>query len=141
MVHGVELLLHPEEGEEDDEELAAQKEVMTQDERQEREKIISEIEVFCRQWIEENVVDEEITKKTLGQMMEFLGENPESGKLIEKITRTFDNRERFIERPAIKMLGGENEPVIWLLGWRNGEGTPIHDHGNSEAGVHILKGI
>lgn len=33
-----------------------------------------------------------------------------------------------------------DEPTVWLLGWRAGEQTPIHDHDHSEVGIHIFEG-
>lgn len=36
--------------------------------------------------------------------------------------------------------GDENKPTIWLLGWRPGDKTEIHDHGDSEVAVVVIEG-
>ena len=44
-------------------------------------------------------------------------------------------------RPMVRLQkGGPQVPTIWLLGWRPGDSTEIHDHDDSEVGVLCLDG-
>lgn len=47
------------------------------------------------------------------------------------------------ERPVITLHEGDEArgiPTVYLLGWSYKEATEIHDHGNSRAGVRIMRG-
>lgn len=56
---------------------------------------------------------------------------------LHEITWFFEDREAYPERPMI-LLSPPGAPSVWLLGWRKGEWTPIHDHVASEAAITVL---
>jgi hypothetical protein len=45
------------------------------------------------------------------------------------------------ERPMMLLNeGSDRTSTLWLLGWRDGDATPIHDHDDSAVVVKVLKG-
>lgn len=50
----------------------------------------------------------------------------------------FGDRTKFPDRPMITLY--DEGPSIYLLGWREGDITAIHDHGASEVGVFVIAG-
>lgn len=85
--------------------------------------------------------------------------------LLDQIVADAMEGEKYLERPMIKLMDGNeifpsvalegwgehwgevpllNTPDVWSLGWRTKgeqlEGTEIHDHFDSEAGVHVYRG-
>lgn len=64
------------------------------------------------------------------------------GEELGYLIREWGNREMFLDRPTMLLHEGNAAvPTIWLLGWRPGDSTPIHDHDDSEAGVCVLRGV
>jgi quercetin dioxygenase-like cupin family protein len=57
---------------------------------------------------------------------------------LEAELAKFDDRALYPERPMMNV--GTAEVSVWLLGWRKGDWTEIHDHEASEAAIHVLKG-
>lgn len=48
-----------------------------------------------------------------------------------------------VNRAAVKVHEGDLEkgiPTLWALGWEPGQGTDIHDHGESAAAVNVMRG-
>jgi hypothetical protein len=44
-------------------------------------------------------------------------------------------------RPMLLVRDGDDcSPTLWLLGWRACDATPIHDHDDSEAAIHVYRG-
>ena len=60
--------------------------------------------------------------------------------LMTDLTSDFANKAIFPERPAVLLGNPESGPSVWILGWREGDFTPIHDHGASRAAVNVFKG-
>ena len=96
-------------------------------------------------WIRTNVPTWSFEQSDLTALSHFVGtDNP---RTIDSILRTAEVAE---ERPMALLYngcqGGEDGegPDIWLLGWRRrdgvSEGTDIHDHCDSEAGIYVLRG-
>lgn len=47
-------------------------------------------------------------------------------------------------RPTLLLHEGDLEnavPTVWLLGWSRNERTGIHDHGDSEGAIAVIRGI
>jgi predicted metal-dependent enzyme (double-stranded beta helix superfamily) len=51
----------------------------------------------------------------------------------------FVDRKKYPERPMLTLHVGC--PSVYLLGWREGDFTDIHDHGSCEVGVYGLQGM
>lgn len=58
---------------------------------------------------------------------------------VRRLVNSFDDRGKYPDRPMITIR--EDHPAIYLLGWREGDWTEPHDHGNSEVAVHVVQGI
>lgn len=100
---------------------------------------LDELVVKSKELISRSPIDIAVPRKTCAEIMQQLAADHKD--LLTAITDEFDNRAIYPERPMIKLSGfNEDEPTIWLLGWRAGEATPIHDHGNSDAGIHVFEG-
>jgi predicted metal-dependent enzyme (double-stranded beta helix superfamily) len=53
----------------------------------------------------------------------------------EPFTAHFDPRQRWYQR-----LAQTDELEVWLLTWLPGQGTDLHDHGDSAGGFHVVAG-
>ena len=94
---------------------------------------------LARGWCQSHPVDLAVPRKTCADLAIYMAEAGHD--LLKDITDDFDNRSTYPERPMIQLAGKqEGEPTIWLLGWRAGELTPIHDHEDSEVGIHVFEG-
>lgn len=63
-----------------------------------------------------------------------LGALPE----LRRICCSFNNRRKWKGRPALSLHAAN--PSVYLLGWREGDFTDIHDHGACEVGVYVVQG-
>lgn len=57
---------------------------------------------------------------------------------VRRMVAQFNNRDLYPTRPMITLV--EGKPSIYLLGWREGDFTEIHDHGACEVGVYCIQG-
>ena len=108
-----------------------------------REEHITKLEDAGREWLKSKLNGAEPTRNDLSSMARYLG--AEHADKVNAIIKDFDDYSKYPERPAVRLtVGGQGVPDVWLLGWRENEkgleATPIHDHGNSEAGVYVHKG-
>lgn len=72
----------------------------------------------------------------LAVLAQRLGALPE----IRRLCCRFDDRTRYpLKKQAVFTLHPKN-PAIYLLGWREGEWTSVHDHGASQVGIYMLQG-
>lgn len=58
---------------------------------------------------------------------------------IRRLVCEFSDRTKYPERPMLTLL--EGRPSVYLLGWREGDFTDIHDHGSCEVGVAVIQGV
>lgn len=56
---------------------------------------------------------------------------------LRRLVCLFADKKKYPERPVILL---SKEPTIYLLGWREGDGTGVHDHGLSEVGIKVIQG-
>lgn len=57
---------------------------------------------------------------------------------VARIIRGFGDTKAYPTRPMITLR--ETKPSIYLLGWREGDFTDIHDHGDCEVGIYVVQG-
>lgn len=94
-----------------------------------------------RAYCQINPIDQKVPRKTCAELVQYLAHDPQSYLTLKGVTEDFDSKLQYPERPMIQLSGfSEDEPTIWLLGWRAGEETPIHDHANSEVGIQVFEG-
>ncbi len=131
----------------------APREALTEADLAERELAIADIRGFVSDWITKKLAETAANKEDgsaeyssdmTADLVYALG--TEGSPMIERITASFDNREKYINRPMIRLNVGKEglSPDIWLLGWRSSDvgddETEVHDHGNSEAAAFIHQG-
>lgn len=58
---------------------------------------------------------------------------------VRRLVCQFADRAQYPERPMLTLC--EGHPSVYLLGWREGDFTDIHDHGDCEVGVYVIQGI
>lgn len=97
--------------------------------------------VNCRvhDWAESRI--DRITRRDLRDLVRWLV--ADQAAAIAAIMRQFGDRTVYPERPMVLVGGrgnGSDDPTVWLLGWRAGDWTPIHDHHDSEAAISVLAG-
>jgi len=121
------------------------KENLTSAELREREGARERIVGAVDAWMASNIPEgQEFNQQRLGELVQHLGEV--HAALIERLTALCPLREKYIDRPAIKVYEGIDgkAPDIWVLGWREGESgveeTDIHDHADSAAAFHVFVG-
>lgn len=64
-----------------------------------------------------------------------LGTLPE----VTRMVREFGDYKQYPTRPMITLR--ESNPAIYLLGWREGDFTDVHDHGDCEVGIYVVQGV
>lgn len=92
-------------------------------------------------------------KSSIDQIATEMGgvkDRHDAGTVAEKVAKQYgDDIESIIDnlskgkRPTFLLNKGDKAkgiPTVWALGWGNGEGTDIHDHAESSAGIHVLRG-
>lgn len=100
---------------------------------------LEKLNVAICQWTQEHIDNEHPwDRRRLGDLVEFL--DKEHRTLLDILTQDFASKEKFPERPTIHLGGGEGIPDVWLLGWREGDKTSLHDHYTSEAAIRVLQG-
>lgn len=57
---------------------------------------------------------------------------------VRRMVCSFNDRVLYPERPAL--LLHDDHPAVYLLGWREGDWTDIHDHGRCQVAVHVIQG-
>jgi cysteine dioxygenase type I len=91
------------------------------------------------EWCDSNTIHEKWPRKSCAELAQWVAKV--GGAALKLITSDFDNKALYPDRPMIQLSGFEDkEPTTWLLGWRAGEATPIHDHGDSQAGIFVFEG-
>lgn len=75
------------------------------------------------------------TRRDLAKLTTWLRETERAD--LQILTEHFDDRASYPERPMV-LLSPPGAPSVWLLGWRKGDWTPIHDHVHSEAAITVL---
>lgn len=58
---------------------------------------------------------------------------------VREMICNFSDRKLYPNRPMVTLHAGN--PSVYLLGWRQGEFTDIHDHGPSEVGLYVMEGV
>lgn len=58
---------------------------------------------------------------------------------VRRLVCQFSDKAQYPERPMLTLC--EGHPSVYLLGWREGDFTDIHDHGDCEVGVYVIQGI
>ena len=116
---------------------------LTPEEMKDRNKVIHFLEDLGRDWMDHRTGGDPPTRQDLSDLGRYLGEK--YGQYVDVLVKDFDDYQKYPERPAVHLVIGEkNVPDVWLLGWRESrlglEATPIHDHGQSEAGIYVHKG-
>ena len=128
-------------------EAALKNENFSERELREREIVIRKVRRVVDQWTSEHLKEgDECTPDRMAELTRFLG--IEHKELIDCITKSFPDREKYIGRPAVKLYQGVDgkRPDIWLLGWRADESnkrveeTDIHDHVDSQVAVYVHEG-
>ena len=90
-------------------------------------------------WCRSHPIDQSVPRKTCADLAIYIAQVGHD--MLKDITDAFDDHTKYPERPMIQISGSnEGEPTVWILGWRAGELTPIHDHEDSEAGIHVFEG-
>lgn len=75
-----------------------------------------------------------LCRRSLADLVRHLAEQKQQ---IEQVTAQWATA---TSRPWEK-LSFDGAPVtVWLLGWRPGDSTDIHDHTKSEAGIYVYRG-
>jgi len=75
-----------------------------------------------------------ITRACITTLARELGTLPE----VSRIVRGFGSAKAYATRPMITLR--ETKPSIYLLGWREGEFTEVHDHGDCDVGIYVVQG-
>lgn len=75
-----------------------------------------------------------ISRAFITSLARELGTLPEIARLV----REFGDTKKYPTRPMITLR--ETHPSIYLLGWREGDFTDIHDHGDCEVGIYVIQG-
>lgn len=75
-----------------------------------------------------------LCRESLTGLVSALGQTPQ----VRKIGEEFNDRAKYPDRPEYTLRDGG--PSIWLLGWREGDFTQIHDHGDSDIAIYVLAG-
>lgn len=58
---------------------------------------------------------------------------------VRRLVCEFSNHDKYPERPMLNLH--DEHPSIYLLGWREGDFTPVHDHGACEVGIYVVQGV
>ena len=74
-------------------------------------------------------------RNQLSLMAHAIGSLPE----VRRIVCGFSDRKKYPDRPTI--LLHDAHPQVWLLGWREGDWTDIHDHGATQVGIYTIQGV
>jgi predicted metal-dependent enzyme (double-stranded beta helix superfamily) len=59
--------------------------------------------------------------------------------IIRRMVADFGDRKKYPERPMLTLF--DRGPSVYLLGWREGDFTDVHDHGASEVGISVVQGV
>lgn len=76
-----------------------------------------------------------VCRAMLTSMAREIGSLPE----VRRLCCRFEERGRYPERPMITLH--EEHPSVYLLGWREGDFTDVHDHGACEVGIYVMQGV
>lgn len=76
-----------------------------------------------------------VCRGVLTNMALEIGALPE----VRRLVCQFADRKKYPERPMLSLH--EDHPSVYLLGWREGDFTDIHDHGRCEVGIYVVQGI
>lgn len=115
---------------------------LTADEMTERQKHIDFLGKASSVWLRKNVPSGKPDMKDLAMLSKHLGQK--YGHRVDAITKLMEDRTKYLNRPAV-FVPIPNGPSLYILGWRDRpadiEGTEIHDHASSQAGVYVHKGV
>ena len=78
---------------------------------------------------------QKIDRRTMRTLVDLLA----TSDPVKALVAGFESRTLYPSRPAIK-LETPTSPTVWLLGFRPGESTDVHDHALSEAAIHVYSG-
>jgi phage gp29-like protein len=135
-----------------DEQVSAKEENLTPEEHAARQVHIDKLNQATQTWLKQNAPGGDIGRGKLMELSKYLGTQYKDE--VDAITRDFNDSSKYSVRPVVHLGGGPGTPDIYILGWRERtaldmnsgipaamiEGTQIHDHGPSEAGIYIHKG-
>lgn len=76
-----------------------------------------------------------LCRSLLTTLSHEIGNLPE----IRRMVCEFNDRKVYPTRPMITLR--TDHPSVYLLGWREGECTEVHDHGACEVAVHVIHGV
>lgn len=71
----------------------------------------------------------------LSNMALEIGALPE----VRRLVCQFEDRAKYPQRPMLNLH--DDHPSVYLLGWREGDWTEVHDHGRCEVGIYVVQGI
>lgn len=112
---------------------------LSQAELKDRNEIRERLTGVAKEWLSKQEGD--IDRKRLGLLSRYLSDNHADD--LEAISKYFTDTDKYVGRCTVHLVVGDDKtPDVWLLGWRDGrqEGTEVHDHGPSEAGVYVHAG-
>lgn len=118
-----------------------------------RDRNINEVRNFVANWINRTLHQSGTPKSQKLRTYEHKMTAPlvralslEMAPVLGNITRLFADREKYRNRPMIRLNVGavDKGPDIWLLGWRDLENAPekteVHDHDYAEAEIFVYRG-
>lgn len=85
------------------------------------------------------VVDSYKTKPLCRTLLESVCQEVGLLPEVQRMTCDFTDLSKYPARPTVSLFEGAFS--IWLLGWREGDKTEVHDHGpDREVGIYVLTG-
>ncbi len=107
----------------------------------EKEKALQEINRMTVQWVKENPGPYD--RRKLANLVQMIA----ATDAYKTAVADFHDKAAYPTRPMVEAgwfegcgVPKKQVPVLWLLGWRKGEATPIHDHVASEVGITVTSG-
>src|SRR5258708_39444696 len=76
-----------------------------------------------------------ICRSLLSNMALEIGALPE----VRRLVCSFSNISKYPERPMLTLHS--DHPAVYLLGWREGDFTDIHEHRECEVGMYVVQGV
>jgi predicted metal-dependent enzyme (double-stranded beta helix superfamily) len=74
-------------------------------------------------------------RQKLAGIAQQIGAFPEIRRMVDDFT----DRAKYKDRPQITL--NDTDPSIYLLGWREGEFTKVHNHDGAEVAIVVLQGV
>lgn len=58
---------------------------------------------------------------------------------VRRMVCHFADKRKYPTRPMLSLH--DDHPSVYLLGWREGDWTDVHDHGQCEVGIYVMQGV